>query len=363
MAAKQRIGFLLLIVSLLVLFAGCYRMNFDTLWRTGVTADGDSADPGAESALPVNFHPVGSTDDGEDQLEVIPADEPDRGEGDLETAPGTGPPEDEETPDQTDPGEPDGPDGPETVPETEKENPPDTDPEDDPPKNNREGDAGAEPGSPDQEPGTKPEDPAENREAVKRVALTFDDGPDQLYTPKVLDILHEYGVPGTFFLVGTQVEKFQDTAKRIVDEGHSIGNHTWNHTDLSKLSAAAIREQIRKGDEALKKATGTVPSLVRAPYGAVSKTLKTELSKLGRELIGWTVDPRDWAGTSVEAMRKNVNDTVRPGGIILLHSFGGKNGDLNNTLELLPLIIDDLHQEGYEFVTIEELLEAESTQK
>lgn len=219
----------------------------------------------------------------------------------------------------------------------------------------QEGDAGpSEPGQP--EPDRKPE-------PGKLVALTFDDGPDGKYTPKILDLLKEQEVPATFFLVGTQVEKFPDIVQRILEEGHSIGNHTWNHADLSKKSLAQIREQIRKADDVLKEAAGFMPVLFRAPYGAVSDTLKKELKKQGRELVGWNVDTRDWAGTPVNKMRKTVNETVRPGSIILMHSFGGKNGDLTNTLELLPLIIEDLRDQGYTFVTVEQLLEHKAEKK
>lgn len=371
MVKKRRFGFLLLMIALLVLFAGCYRMNLDTLWRTGVTADGDPV-PGAEPALPAIFHPGGDDEGGKDNG-AVPGDEtgsigdepgetpgmplPDAGEAEeaeepdkAGNAPGT-------TPDRSDDSSEIGTDVGEHPKGADLDDPSKGAPGADPSEGSPDDLDSYVPENPPQEPGTKPADSADGKEPIKRVALTFDDGPDKVYTSKVLDILHEYGVPGTFFLVGTQVEKFPDTAKRIVDEGHSIGNHSWNHADLSKLSAAAIREQISKADEAMKQATGVVPSLFRAPYGAVSKTLKAELNKLGRELVGWTVDPRDWAGTSVAAMRKNVNETVRPDGVILLHSFGGKNGDLTNTLELLPLIIADLHDKGYVFVTIDELLE------
>ena len=197
----------------------------------------------------------------------------------------------------------------------------------------------------------------------KLVALTFDDGPDATYTPEVLDILKARGVKATFFLVGPQVNKYPDTAKRILDEGHGIGNHTWSHKDLSKLSSKQIAEQVDKAQEAIAKATGFTPTLMRAPYGATSGKLLDVLHERDMLHVFWTVDTRDWAGTSVADMRKNVLAHTKPGGIILMHSFGGRKNALENTVKLLPLIIDDLSKKGFEFVTVDEMIEAGAAHK
>lgn len=187
----------------------------------------------------------------------------------------------------------------------------------------------------------------------KVVALTFDDGPDTRYTTAILDILKEKDVKATFFVVGLQVSKNPDILKRIVDEGHAIGNHTNNHKDMSKLKKEEILEELTTADAAIKKAVGYTPTMFRAPYGAVSDTLKNVLKANDRELVGWSVDTRDWAGTSAADMRKMIKKETKPGGIILMHCFGSKH--IKNTVQALPGVIDDLVEMGYSFVTADQL--------
>ncbi|XEC94906.1 polysaccharide deacetylase family protein [Paenibacillus tarimensis] len=193
----------------------------------------------------------------------------------------------------------------------------------------------------------------------KLVALTFDDGPDAKYTPQVLDILAEYGVQATFFVVGTQVEKHPDMLQRIMDEGHAIGNHSYGHANLPKLPAGELIEEIEAGGEAIKDVTGQSTRFFRAPYGAVSRTLREQLDQLGLELIGWNVDTRDWAGTTPDTMLDIVRETAKPGSVILMHSFGGKDGKLDNTIEALPAIIEYLTENSFTFVTIDKIQEME----
>ncbi|AJY77560.1 hypothetical protein VN24_06795 [Paenibacillus beijingensis] len=187
----------------------------------------------------------------------------------------------------------------------------------------------------------------------KVVALTFDDGPDGRYTPEILDILKRYKVKASFFVVGTQAKKFPDVLKRIADEGHLIGNHTYHHIDLAKASKAKILQEIAYNDILIQRAVGFTPTFVRPPYGALSSEVRAELKSSGRELALWNVDTRDWAGTSVTVMRNNVNCKVKPGSVILMHSFG--SGKIRHTVELLPLLIQDLRKQGYTFVTYDQL--------
>lgn len=196
---------------------------------------------------------------------------------------------------------------------------------------------------------------SESDKPSKQIALTFDDGPDTKYTPKILDILKQHKVKATFFLVGRQIDLHPDIVKRIVDEGHVIGNHSWGHQQLNKLNAEDIKHDLDKTDQLFQKILGTAPKLFRAPYGAVSDTLKDEVKSSGREMIGWSVDTRDWAGESPEDMMKTVRRQMGPGGIVLMHSFGGKNGKLDNTVELLPKLIRELQDDGYSIVTVPEL--------
>lgn len=199
----------------------------------------------------------------------------------------------------------------------------------------------------------------DKQDTRKLVALTFDDGPDNNYTSDIMDILKEYKVHATFFVVGLQVVKYPEMAKRIVDEGHTIGNHSWSHKDLTKLTSIARDEEINKTQQAIKEATGIVPELMRAPYGAISDAVLKSIHNENMKHVYWTVDTRDWAGTAVADMHENVLANTDVGGIILMHSFGGRRNAIAHTIKLLPSLIEDLTAKGYEFVTVDELIEAD----
>lgn len=187
----------------------------------------------------------------------------------------------------------------------------------------------------------------------KHIALTFDDGPDLKYTPQILDILKEKEVSATFFVVGIQVKKYPEVLQRIVEEGHCIGNHSYSHRNFTKLTLQEIIEEIEQTDKLISSAVGFFPTMVRVPYGAINDEIKEMLEEQGRENVLWNIDPRDWAGSSVDEMFDNIISNARDGGNILLHSFGGKQ--ISNTVTLLPLIIDELSEQGYTFVTVEQL--------
>lgn len=185
-----------------------------------------------------------------------------------------------------------------------------------------------------------------------RLALTFDDGPDGKYTPKVLDILAQYGVTATFFVVGIQVEQYPEVLARIREEGHEIGSHGYAHANMGKMTAAAAAEDLRLADEAIREAAGIVPEWFRPPYGSVSEELEDALAKAGKTLVRWNVDPRDWDGTPAEDIVAHVLEKAEDGAVILLHSFGGKNSDLSGTIEALPAIIEGLLAQGFELTTV-----------
>lgn len=189
-----------------------------------------------------------------------------------------------------------------------------------------------------------------------RVALTFDDGPHPRYTPRVLDILKEYGVHATFFCVGTNVETYPAIVKRAVAEGHEIGNHTYNHYHVAKLDDMALYEDIAACGDAIARITGTHPKLFRPPEGVCSEAVKSYCASEGMAIVMWSVDTRDWAHTPVPDMYQNVRKNVKNGSIILMHDFIGKNSP---TPEALRRIIPMLLELGYEFVTVSQLLAGE----
>jgi peptidoglycan/xylan/chitin deacetylase (PgdA/CDA1 family) len=178
------------------------------------------------------------------------------------------------------------------------------------------------------------------------VALTFDDGPDP-HTDAILDVLAAKGVPATFFVQGYRVNLFPDQLRRVVAEGHEVGNHTWNHKYLTKLSPRAIRLQIAKTNKAVQELTGVTPRLVRPPYGAIDAKVREHVDL---PLILWTVDTRDWETKSVKRILKHVKRDTEPGAIVLMHDTLAETG------KALTRAIEILEQKGYTFVTVSQLL-------
>lgn len=186
----------------------------------------------------------------------------------------------------------------------------------------------------------------------KRVALTFDDGPDNKYTPQILDILKKYNIKATFFVVGRRTVIYPSIIKRIIKEGHAIGNHTWDHQNLLKVSNKDALTEVSKTDEAIFSIAGIHTSLMRPPYGRTDSYVNKMMVSKGYNVILWSVDTRDWAGTSVPDIMKAVKNEIRPGGIILQHC----SGNVANTVKALPQIITYLKEKGYTFVTVPELI-------
>jgi peptidoglycan/xylan/chitin deacetylase (PgdA/CDA1 family) len=191
---------------------------------------------------------------------------------------------------------------------------------------------------------------------VKMIALTFDDGPDSLFTPQILDILQKYKVKATFFLIGKRAEVHRDIVRRMAREGHVVGNHSWSHPNLIKLDRQALEKEIMKTENLLLKDVGYRTALFRSPYGSLDRQKVREVQGLGYKVIAWNVDSLDWKGLTGEQVRSNILENVRKGSIVLQHSAGGPGEDLSGTAEALPVIIRTLIKEGYRFVTIPELL-------
>lgn len=188
----------------------------------------------------------------------------------------------------------------------------------------------------------------------KKIALTFDDGPDKIITPQLLDILKEKEVPATFFVVGAQVSYFPQLAKRMVEEGHTIANHTWDHPELSKLYSDEVIQQITSTNEIIEEITGVKATLFRPPYGDYTLADSLTFKKLGFKNIMWSVDTLDWSGKSADEILSIVHEDKSPGGIVLQHNF--QSNKLQGTVDALPQMIEELRADGYEFVTIDNLL-------
>ncbi len=195
----------------------------------------------------------------------------------------------------------------------------------------------------------------------KQVALTFDDAPDVTFTPKVLDILKQHKVKATFFVVGYRAVEHPEVVRRIVREGHVIGNHSYGHSLLKKLPSSKFVQEIQKSEQVLSPLAGYTPRLIRPPYGAVSDEELAWLKENGYLTVNWNVDPEDWRGHSKDVVLKRTLDTAGPGAIILMHSATGKGGSLQGTVDALPGIIEGLRSKGYDLVTLPELLETKKS--
>lgn len=188
----------------------------------------------------------------------------------------------------------------------------------------------------------------------KLIALTFDDGPHPRITPTVLDILACYGIKATFFEVGSNVENYPDAARRVAEEGHEIGNHTYSHPHVNSLDQATLEKETDTCEEAILRITGIRPVLFRPPEGVIDSAVKVMSSDRDYSVILWSIDTRDWAGTSVDAIVKNVSNNVKSGDIILMHDYVSSKC---NTVAALRIIIPELLGRGYTFVTVSRLIE------
>ncbi|MDR2743889.1 MAG: polysaccharide deacetylase family protein [Desulfovibrio sp.] len=186
-------------------------------------------------------------------------------------------------------------------------------------------------------------------------ALTFDDGPS-CFTPHLLDLLDDYGIPATFFLVGSMAEKFPHTVRRIVAEGHEVGNHTWNHPNLRRISRERKLEEIVRTNDLLT-SLGARPTCLRPPYGAFDDYTVEVADSLGLAVVLWSVDTKDWRRLPANyAALRNGRGGVYPQGkmrgVFLFHDTH------RNTVEDLPRIVKELYEAGCNrFVTVSEYLD------
>lgn len=182
---------------------------------------------------------------------------------------------------------------------------------------------------------------------AKKIALTFDDGPHPKVTPQILKILEKYDAKATFFVVGNEVKKNPKVLQAVADAGHEIGNHTYSHAKLTTLSARKIKLQIDSNDAAIKAAIGQNATVFRPPYGAYNKTVTNQL-KVPNVL--WTIDTLDWKHHNPKKTVASVQKNAKNGSIVLLHDIH------QTTADALEPILALLQKQGYEFVTVSEIL-------
>ncbi len=183
-----------------------------------------------------------------------------------------------------------------------------------------------------------------------KVAITFDDGVDEELTPKVLDVLKRNGAKATFFLIGSNANKFPEIVKRIVAEGHEVGNHTMNH--LVKFPMGGFKKtlnEVRECSEVLESITGSKVKLFRLPFGVSNPTIGRAVRQEGLHSVGWSIRSLDTVGQSAERVASRVNSRVKGGDVVLLHD------NREGVEELLQQILDNLLAKGLKAVTVSEL--------
>mgnify|MGYP000901422355 CR=1 FL=1 len=187
----------------------------------------------------------------------------------------------------------------------------------------------------------------QEEELPPRVALTFDDGPHRIYTKNLLDGLRERGVKATFFVVGENIPGNEDLIRQMEADGHLIGNHTYNHVQLDKISKEAAKEEIETTNQKIFEITGVYPAWLRPPYGEWRKNLDFYVEMFP---VLWDVDTLDWKSKNVDSIMKIVRSEVSDGAVILMHDA------YQSSVDAALQIVDFLMAEEYEFVTVEELI-------
>lgn len=188
----------------------------------------------------------------------------------------------------------------------------------------------------------------ESENDTKIAALTFDDGPSDVYTEEILDGLKERGVKASFFLIGKNIEGREDLVKRMDEEGHLIGNHTYDHVQLSKLSKKDALVEINKCSRIIHQITGKQVNYIRPPFGAWNNKLDKATNL---KVAMWDVDPRDWCTFDTQCIVRHIAAHVEDGYIILMHD------GYETSVEAALQTVDQLKSQGYEFVTLDELVE------
>ncbi len=188
-----------------------------------------------------------------------------------------------------------------------------------------------------QEPGQEP----------KKIALTFDDGPHPVYTEQMLEVLDENQVPATFFLLGQNIEGHEEVVKEIAEKGHLIGNHTFHHVQITGMSAEQAYEEIDQTSRLIEELTGKGTEYVRPPFGTWNTGLESELDLIP---VMWTIDTKDWTTENVDAIVNHVVKNAGENDIILMHD------SYKSTVEATERIIKLLKAEGFEFVTVDEVV-------
>ena len=194
----------------------------------------------------------------------------------------------------------------------------------------------------------------------KKAALTFDDGPSPLWTPKILDELKKCDIKATFFMIGHHVQQYPELARRVASEGHTIGNHGYAHSVVLYYTPAEIEEEIKYTEHVIREATGKTTRYFRPPKAWLAKSLKAKIHSMGYQVILWSLNSKDWVPFNHKWMVHYLSSYVKNGDIILFHDSGNvfstEGGDRMQTVKAVSLLSRQLRNQGFDLTTVEELL-------
>jgi len=193
----------------------------------------------------------------------------------------------------------------------------------------------------------------------KKIALTFDDGPSPEWTPRILDELHKANIKATFFMVGHHVKKYPNIARRVAAEGHAIGNHGYAHSVILYYTEAEIEEEIKYTECVIQEITGQTTRFFRPPKAWLRDSIKRKIKSMGYETILWSLNSKDWVGFKHRHIVRNIIERINNGDILLFHDSGNvlkmEGGNRAQTVAAIPLLVKELQEKGFKFVTVDEL--------
>ena len=190
---------------------------------------------------------------------------------------------------------------------------------------------------------------------AKKIAITFDDGPHTVYTKEILDILDKNDIKATFFIIGENALAHPELVEEVAKRGHEIGNHTYTHNFISKESDSKIKDELTRTSEIIRDITGTRPVVFRPPGGCYTERAINTVTDLGYTPVAWSKDSNDWRMRPVDDIVSEMTRNVKGGDILLFHDFNKKGSP---TPDAVAKVIPILKNQGFEFVTVSELLKA-----